>query len=517
MDLFTETDVKRVIDHIKKNYDPSKPLVLWLDLFCGFGGVAEGYKKTPNNFIVAGVNHDNYAIANNILNHPYCLHYIEDVRDWHVIWKLQSLFKQLKDVFPQALIGIHASLECTFFSIAKGGESRDEDSRTLGYHLEKYLILNPDYITIENVKEFLKWGPLYHVSKTENEITKWKYKEKNKVYWLDIPNDKNYPKFMLPIKERECEDYNKWKNIFTSNGYEYEYKILNAADFGEYTSRIRYFGVFALNGLPISFPEPTHVKREKKHLFPHLQVHNSVREKLNLQDYGNSIFGLNKQGKLYSPKTIARTFEGVKKFKHEMVFTSCYYGSSQNGQGVHDLNRPLNTIRTKDTFALHHIQYAYGKPTFSSLDSPLQPITTVPKPELATLIWLFDTQFNNKGSSINKSCPTIIAIQDKKPLYKATAIKGNEIDHSIDAVGDCKVRLALKKYMRDHGITDIKIRQLYDYELAAAQGFPTTYILDKSTTRSKKFIGNSVCPGQAKANNNALYNGLLNHVTKIAV
>ncbi|SED10173.1 DNA (cytosine-5)-methyltransferase 1 [Tenacibaculum sp. MAR_2009_124] len=517
MDLFTETDVKRLVKYISSNYDPDFPLILWFDLFCGFGGVAEGYKQVKNNFIVAGVNHDPKAIENNMLNHPNCLHYIEDVRDWGVIWKLESLAKQLKNEFPNAYIGLHASLECTYFSIAKGGESRDEDSRTLGYHLEKYLRLSPDYITIENVKEFLKWGPVYHVSKKIDGITKWKYKKGNRVYWLDNPNCQEYPKFTLPIKEREREDYNKWKKIFIDKGYNYDYRILNAADFGEFTRRVRYFGVFALNNLPIEFPSPTHIAKEKHHLNPKLKIHNAVRDKLNLADHGNSIFGLNKNGKKYTSNTIWRTLGGVKKFIGEKHFISSYYGASKNGQGVYKIDQPLNTITCKDRFAYHYVQYAYGKPVYSSTEEPLQTITTVPKQELVSTSWLFDTQFKNKGSSIHKPCPTIIARQDKKPLYLANALSVGTIDHSLPIVDDCEARRALREFMRKHGIVDIKIRQLYDYELAAAQGFPSDYILDKSSTRSKKFIGNSVSPGQAKANNKALYEALINSELKCAI
>lgn len=54
-------------------------------------------------------------------------------------------------------------------------------------------------------------------------------------------------------------------------------------------------------------------------------------------------------------------------------------------------------------------------------------------------------QFKNTGSSINKPCPTIIARQDKKPLYMATTTKNKEVDHSIPKEGDCKARLSLKK------------------------------------------------------------------------
>lgn len=38
---------------------------------------------------------------------------------------------------------------------------RDADSRTLAEHLFRYIeVLNPDMIWIENVEEFMSWGPL---------------------------------------------------------------------------------------------------------------------------------------------------------------------------------------------------------------------------------------------------------------------------------------------------------------------------------------------------------------------
>lgn len=41
-------------------------------------------------------------------------------------------------------------------------------------------------------------------------------------------------------------------------GYRYDYRILDSADYGAHTSRPRYYGVFALEGLPIRWPSPTH-------------------------------------------------------------------------------------------------------------------------------------------------------------------------------------------------------------------------------------------------------------------
>ena len=428
------------------------------------------------------VNHDKYAIISHAENHKYSIHFTEDVRDWKVIVKLESLIKKLRARFPGAIICFHASLECTHFSNAKGGDSRDADSRTLGDHLYKYLVLSPDYITIENVVEFKTWGPL-----GENK---------------------------LPIKERKGESYEAWKNVFISKGYKYENRTLNAADFGAYTSRKRYFGCFALGDLPIVFPTPTHITKSKHPQNLHLKVHNAVKDKLDLADQGVSVLGTNKQGKEYSDKTLLRVLGGLKKFTTKEQFISSYYGAAINGQGVHSVDEPCRTITTKDRFALHHIQYAYGKPTYSPITAPSQVITTTPKQELVTSHWLFDHQFGNKGSSIDLPSPTIIARQDKKPLYIAAA-KAGSTDKSIQTIGDSAPRRLLRWYMRRKGISDITIRTLHTEELKRIQGFPEDYVLKGGITRAKKYIGNSVSPPQAEANSNALYGGYVKYANTL--
>jgi DNA (cytosine-5)-methyltransferase 1 len=198
------------------------------------------------------------------------------------------------------------------------------------------------------------------------------------------------------------------------------------------------------------------------------------------------------------------------------IFLTSYYGGSKNGQGVHSLDAPCNTIATKDTFALHHLQYAYGKPTYSDLDIPSQAITTNPKHELVTTKWLYDTQFNRIGNSIHKPCPTIIARQDKKPLYLASASNDNLIDNSEEVPGETEIKMKLRAFMRENGITDIKIRSLQLDELKRIQGFPEDYILEGGKTRSMKYIGNSVAPDMAEALGSSIINGIKEHL-KIAV
>lgn len=224
---FKEKDRELLYDYIRSTYNEDKPLIFWIDLFCGCGGVTEGYSRVENNYVVACVNHDEYAIKSHHKNHPKCIHYTEDIRDWNVIYKIKDLVGYLREKFPGVIIALHASLECTHHSKARGGGSRDADSRTLGNHLIKYLIIDPDYITIENVKEFLTWGPLYQVK----EGGKWRYEtKKNKKLFLDKPyyeiqdylKKKGIKPFMKPIIERKCQFYNEWRDEFISEGYDYE-------------------------------------------------------------------------------------------------------------------------------------------------------------------------------------------------------------------------------------------------------------------------------------------------------
>lgn len=63
-------------------------------------------------------------------------------------------------------------------------------------------------------------------------------------------------------------------------GYNFEHRILNAADFGAYTTRKRFFGIFAKKSLPIVFPEPTHCKGGRQDMFSRLEKWKPVKDVL---------------------------------------------------------------------------------------------------------------------------------------------------------------------------------------------------------------------------------------------
>lgn len=102
-----------------------------------------------------------------------------------------------------------ASLECTNFSKAKGGQPRDADSRTLAEHLFRYIeAITPDYIQIENVEEFMSWGEVDENGK--------------------------------PVSMDKGKSYTRWVRKVKSYGYRFDHRILNSADYGAYTSRKRF-------------------------------------------------------------------------------------------------------------------------------------------------------------------------------------------------------------------------------------------------------------------------------------
>lgn len=342
-----------------------------IDLFCGAGGVSQGMIQSDRVKILVAVNHSKEAIEAHKKSNPDVLHLTEDIRDT----------ERILPNMPTKCGILWASTECTNYSNAKGGQSRDQDSRTLPEHLPPYVIhCNPDYFIIENIKEFMQWGPLE--PKTD---------KKGKVMY-----NKDGSIQLHPTKLYRGTLYRNWVRSICDLGYTYNYQLLNSADFGAHTARTRYFGVFAKIGLPISFPIPTHAKNpgmfgEKKW--------KACKEKINLDDEGNSIFGRKRNKNIakhlrrpLADKTLARIAYGLQKY-HLDDFIAKAFNTQHN---VSSMDEPLHTIDCNDRHAkvsvdkTHHIDKPYGfagrKPSnaVGSVDKPLGTITTVPGLSIVT-------------------------------------------------------------------------------------------------------------------------------------
>ena len=481
------------------------PTIYWIDLFCGAGGTTTGiHLANANAKVLACVNHDAKAIESHQANHPDCHHFTEDIRDFAVVLKIKKLVDEIRIADPGCLINIWASLECTNYSKAKGGQPRNADSRTLAHHLFMYIDeLDINYLYIENVREFMAWGP------------------------LDV--------FGKPISKDKGKDYLKWISDIKKRGFDYDFRLLNSADFGAYTSRERYFGQFAKKGLPINWPQATHSK--KLTLSPGIvdqpkEKWKAVRDVLSLEVEGESIFNRKKP---LVDNTLERIYAGLVKFKDEVNFTyrnnggsvapeeksksldrplgtilsgnthnivktifikkhhlNTYYGNS----GLHSVDNPSPTLTTKDRIAVinsHFIDQQYGSSKPASISKPAATLTVHPKLALVHVSkFLMNPQFDSKGSSIDKPCFTLIARMDKRPPYIVSAENGK--GSIVIYESDSSVMVRIKEFMAEHGIVDVKMRMLLIEEMILIQGFPEGYELKGTQTDQKKFIGNSVVP-----------------------
>lgn len=509
--------------------------LLYIDLFCGAGGTSTGVNAARLDGekcadVIACVNHDANAIASHASNHPEALHFTEDIRTLELSPLVaHTAIKRSEN--PDAFVVLWASLECTNFSKAKGGMPRDADSRTLAEHLFRYIeAINPDYIQIENVEEFMSWGDMDENGK--------------------------------PLSMDRGRLYRRWVNNVKKYGYRFEYRILNSADYGAYTSRKRFFGIFAKKGLPIVFPEPTHSKEPQKTLFSDLKRWKPVKDVLDLEDEGMSIFA---RKKALSEKTLERIYAGLVKFvaggkdaflvkwnsmnrkgiyhapsiddpcpvvstqnrlgvatvqflskqysghpesKNTSIeepagtitcidhhaFVSAYYGNGHN----HTIDEPAPTLTTKDRLSLITSQFLdmqYGNGTPASINVPANTVTTNPKFNLVTVkpcksYYLMNPQFASAGGSIERPCFTLIARMDKMPPYLVATETGDVAINVYDT--DTPMTVKIKEFMALYGIVDIKMRMLNIHELKRIMGFPDNYVLVGTQADQKKFIGNAV-------------------------
>ena len=392
--------------------------LLYIDLFCGAGGTSTGVESARFDGdkcakVIACVNHDPNAIASHAANHPDALHFTEDIRTLK-IGPLAAHVGLCRNRYPKAKVVLWASLECTNFSRAKGGMPRDADSRTLAEHLYRYIDwIRPDYIQIENVEEFMCWGDL----------------------------DKNGK----PVSKQKGRCYLRWVNNICSRGYRFDWRILNAADYGAYTSRRRFFCIFAKYDFPINWPSPTHSKHKEVDVLNGLGIESKpwkpVKEVLDLNDEGGSIFTKKKP---LCERTLERIYAGLIKFvaggkdaflikynsynqkghyKAPSIDEPCPTVAVQNRLGVarvqflskqfsgepYDKNisieQPAGSITTKDHHAF--ISAYYGNGFNQSLDEPARTITTSDRFALVTSRYL-DMQYGNgTPSSITAPSPTI--------------------------------------------------------------------------------------------------------------
>ncbi|WP_333826903.1 DNA cytosine methyltransferase [Pararhodobacter sp.] len=193
------------------------PLPMIIDSFAGGGGASTGIEAALGRSPDVAINHNAAALALHAVNHPDTLHLDSN------IWDVEPL-----EVTKGRHVGLlWASPDCKHFSKAKGGAPRDRNIRDLAWVVVDWAEkVKPDVICMENVEEFVTWGPVGEDGQ--------------------------------PIKELAGLTYELWLKRLKKAGYKIQSRELRACDYGAPTIRKRWFLVARRDGRPIRWPKPTH-------------------------------------------------------------------------------------------------------------------------------------------------------------------------------------------------------------------------------------------------------------------
>ncbi len=504
---------------------------LIIDNFAGGGGASTGIELALGRHVDIAINHDKKAIAMHTANHPQTKHYCESV------WDIDP--REVTQGRPVGLVWL--SPDCKHFSKAKGGKPVEKKIRGLAWIALRWAaVAKPRVIMLENVEEFVTWGPLDKEGK--------------------------------PCKKNKGREFQSFKNALARQGYVVEHRELRACDYGAPTIRKRLFLIARCDGQPIVWPEQTHgapdsLMVKNKHLKPWRTAAECI-------DWSIPCPSIFERKKPLADATQRRVAKGIMRYvvnSEKPFIVTMAHGEGEGktkrwGSGIRELNAPLPTLTSSGGYGLvtpfitEHanasnqrsmpideplrtqcaqvkgghfsvvapiISTYYGEKSADEvrgidLEQPLHTQTTENRHALVTgFLAQFNTTGNGKpniGHAATEPVSTILASSTMQGVVASSIVKmrgdniGQATDeplHTISAGGThhAEVRAFLVKYYGNDGdismveplhtittkdrfglvtvkgeiyqINDIGLRMLWPIELFRAQGFPEGYIFDK--------------------------------------
>ncbi|WP_232617100.1 DNA cytosine methyltransferase [Marinomonas sp. BSi20584] len=454
-----------------------------VDNFAGGGGASTGIELGLNRHVDIAINHDQAAIDMHKMNHPETRHYCESV------WDVDPV--EACNGHPVGLAWF--SPDCKHFSKAKGATPVNKNIRGLAWVAVRWAASVPvRMFMLENVEEFLTWGPVVDGKpcklgkgktfnsfikalttgiKPNEELTKQSGLKTNHSYWREAVvalGIEHNPKLKLQLSK--------------GLGYQVEWKMLKACDFGVPTSRTRLFLIARKDGDPIVWPEPTHGEG--------LQPYKTAADIIDWNLPVKSIFGRKKPLAENSMKRIAK---GLEKF----AFTDAPF---------------LAPDPTKISFITEYANASHQRNM--AIDEPLRTICAQVKGGHFALVTSHIVKFrgDNIGHGTNEPLHTISAGGFHFGEVRAFLIEyygtgsAQEIDKPLHTI-TTRDRFGLVMVKGTaYQIIDIGLRMLEPYELFKGMGFPADYKIShdsqgKKLTKANQVArcGNAVPPPFAEA------------------
>ncbi len=226
-----------------------------VDGFCGGGGWSTGFELGICRPVDIGINHDAAAIALHKKNHPYTKHYQCNIFEVDPVEACQG----------RPVGWAHFSPDCKHFSRAKGAKPVSKKIRSLAWVVVQWAAaVHPRIISMENVPEFLTWGPCIAMRGQHGRLLKRinvMLNGKELEQTVEAAPGENVPhdqRVLTPDPKRKGKTFGQFVGHLRKLGYEVEWRELTASDYGAPTSRKRFFLLARRDNKPIVWPEVTH-------------------------------------------------------------------------------------------------------------------------------------------------------------------------------------------------------------------------------------------------------------------
>ncbi|HCZ48673.1 MAG TPA: DNA methyltransferase [Gammaproteobacteria bacterium] len=243
------------------------------DLFCGTGGTSTGatraVRELGGRLQLVAVNHWPVAIETHTRMHPEATHLCADLE--HV---------RPRQAVPGGVLDLlMASPTCTYHSRARGGRPVHDQQRMDPWHVVRWCSdLRVHRLLVENVPEMVAWGP------------------------CDARTGR-------PIKSREGEYFRAWLDALRGIGFRLDWAVLNCANYGDATTRQRFFLIGRSDRKRLRWPEPTHARGGSTDLLGTRAPWRSAAEIIDWTLRGKSIFNRKRPLK---PNTLRRILAGAR-------------------------------------------------------------------------------------------------------------------------------------------------------------------------------------------------------------
>lgn len=378
-----------------------------VDGFCGGGGWSTGFEFGIRRPVDIGINHDAAAIALHIKNHPFTKHYQCDIFEVDPVEACQG----------RKVGWAHFSPDCKHFSRAKGAKPVSKHIRSLAWVVVQWAAaVKPRIISMENVPEFVTWGPLIALRGPHGRVMKQVitiHKGKETVKLVEAEPGENVPlkqRAQTPDPKRRGLTFAQFVGHLRKLGYEVEWRELVASDLGAPTSRKRFFLVARCDGKPIVWPKPTHGDPKTWEVQSgQLKPWRTAAEIIDWSLPCPSIF---ERKKPLAENTLKRIAKGLQKFvinnPEPFIVQVNHSGEQFRGQSIAE---PMPTVTSKHGFGVVTpyvvgICQQGGGDRVRSADEPLSTICTKNKHCVVTP-YIMCNNAENLGRDIQDPVPTI--------------------------------------------------------------------------------------------------------------